>query len=737
MGAVQDSVFVSGQDGYHTYRIPAVIVSSKGTILAFCEGRKASGGDAGNIDLLLRRSLDSGKTWQPTQVVWDDGDNTCGNPCPVVDASTGAIWLLLTHNLGEDKEAKIIDGTSRGTRTAWVSKSTDDGVTWSAPIEITRDVKKPDWTWYATGPGVGIQLRSGRLLIPCDNKVAVTHGRQSHVIYSDDHGATWKLGGVVGPLCNESQVVELSDGRVMLNMRSYQANNRRLVATSSDGGLTFSAPAEDKELIEPVCQASILRYPASKGEKVQKDAKGGKARILFSNPASTKREKMTVRYSDDDGATWKASRELFAGPSAYSCLTVLSDGTIGCLYERGEKRASETITFARFPLSWLTGEAAATAPAPAALPARDANAKKINTNPGPKYADSMRLFQGIPGIERAANGRLWALWYAGGENQPGEGPGNYVVVVTSGDDGKTWSPPRIVVDPHNPLRAYDPCLWHDPLGRLWMFWAESYGWWDGRAGVWAAVSENSGDENPNWSEPRRLANGIMMNKPTVLSTGEWLLPAAVWERKADRRTDPAHRHDLADESGANVHVSNDQGVTWLPLGKAIVPKRIYDEHSIIERHDGSLWMLVRAAYGVGESFSSDQGKTWSDGRRSSVPNVNSRFFVRRLTSGKLLLVSHLPPDERTRSHLVAKLSDDDGKTWSGGLMIDERPGVSYPDGVQSPAGTIYLIYDYQRTRDRQILMATFTEQDVAQGTWNSPQARQRVVINQATGMRTK
>lgn len=340
-------VFTAGDGGYHTYRIPSLIVTAKGTLLAFCEGRKKGTSDAGDIDLVLRRSLDGGQSWQPMQVVWDDGANTCGNPCPVVERESGTIWLLLTHNLGEDKEPAIIDGTSKGSRTVWVSKSTDDGLTWDKPVEITKNIKQPDWTWYATGPGVGIQTaaknqtHSGRLVIPCDNKVLGTKARQSHVIYSDDKGATWKLGGVVGPNCNESQIAELPSGELVLNMRSYEANKLRLIARSTDGGLTFTKPVEDKTLIEPVCQASLLRYP------------GDEPLLLFSNPASTRREKLTVRLSRDGGQTWPAARLLHAGPAAYSCLAVLPNQSIACLYERGEKKPYEEITLARFPFSWL------------------------------------------------------------------------------------------------------------------------------------------------------------------------------------------------------------------------------------------------------------------------------------------------------------------------------------------------------------------------------------------------
>ena len=163
----QTDLFVSGYGVYHTYRIPALVVSTKKTILAFCEGRKYGSGDAGKIDIVLKRSLDGGITWKEMQIIVADGDMTCGNPCPVVDQETGTIWLPFCKNLGDVGEGKIIEG--KGPRTVWVTKSSDDGATWSKPVEITAEVKDPSWTWYATGPGHGIQLKSGRLVIPCDH----------------------------------------------------------------------------------------------------------------------------------------------------------------------------------------------------------------------------------------------------------------------------------------------------------------------------------------------------------------------------------------------------------------------------------------------------------------------------------------------------------------------------------------------------------------------------------------
>ncbi|MCA9412133.1 MAG: exo-alpha-sialidase, partial [Candidatus Omnitrophica bacterium] len=355
----------------------------------------------------------------------------------------------------------------------------------------------------------------------------------------------------------------------------------------------------------------------------------------------------------------------------------------------------------------------------------------INHNPGPEYGDDTRVFQGIPGLERASNGRLWAVWYGGGET---EGPENYVMVVTSGDDGKTWSDLEIVIDPPGEVRAYDPTLWIDPTGKLWLFWAQSYGWWDGRSGVWTITTDEPEAASPEWSEPRRLCNGIMMNKPTALSTGEWLLPAAVWAFPP-KRTPEEFQRPQEKENGSNVIVSKDQGETWDFLGMSDVPERSCDEHLVVEKQDGTLWQLVRTQYGVGESFSEDRGKTWSEGRKSeTVSHIpHARFFVRRLNSGNLLLVKHNPPDGKTRSHLTAFISEDDGQTWSGGLVLDERNGVSYPDGVQADNGTLYIIYDYDRRGEKKILMCTFTEGDALAGRPVSGAWNPRIQVNQATG----
>lgn len=330
-----EDLFVSGTEGYTAYRIPVLLDAGKGTILAFCEGRKSSFEDHGDIDILLRRSEDGGHTWGKRQVVRDDQEYTAGNPSPVLDASTGIVWLLYCRN----------------NRRVLVTSSRDRGSTWSAPIDITGEVSRPDWSWYATGPGLGILLRSGRLLIPSDHKQESPDPRDaafyhSHVVLSDDHGASWKLGGVLGPRTNECTAVELEDGSVYLNMRSYHKKARRAVARSSDGGASFTEVELDPALIEPTCEASLVRLSSR--------ASGGRSRVLFSNPASTERKDLTVRLSYDECRTWAVSRLLQPGKSAYSALTVAPDGTILCLFERGEKSPYERITLARFTLEWLT-----------------------------------------------------------------------------------------------------------------------------------------------------------------------------------------------------------------------------------------------------------------------------------------------------------------------------------------------------------------------------------------------
>ncbi|MFP4366637.1 MAG: sialidase family protein, partial [Bacteroidales bacterium] len=256
-----------------------------------------------------------------------------------------------------------------------------------------------------------------------------------------------------------------------------------------------------------------------------------------------------------------------------------------------------------------------------------------------KYPAESRKFTGIPSLAVSRDGRLWATWYAG--ITPEEDKNNYVVVATSGDNGDSWEEVLVIEPVHDQVRAYDPEIWIDPDGKLWVFWAQATyigGTWalitEGTsAGVWAITTENPDISEPVWSEPGRLTDGVMMCKPLVLSSGEWVLPVSIWEMT---------------DGSAQMVFSNDRGNSWHVRGGASVPEeaRSFDEHMIVERKDGSLWMLIRTRYGIGQSISNDHGKTWCSVTPSLIQHPTARFFIRRLNSGNLLLVKHGPIDMR-------------------------------------------------------------------------------------------
>ena len=352
-----------------------------------------------------------------------------------------------------------------------------------------------------------------------------------------------------------------------------------------------------------------------------------------------------------------------------------------------------------------------------------------------EYLTAGRHWQGIPGIERTAKGRIYACWYSGGKT---EEPGN-VIVVEKSDDGESFTDGFLLVKHDDPMvRCFDPTMWIDPDGKLRLFWTQGYGFFDGRNGVWMAVSENPDDDIPTFSEPRRIANGLMMNKPTVTGKGEWLMPCAIWT--SDFAKAGEDHADLAREVLANVYVSADKGETFAWRGGVDMPDRAFDEHMVVELQDGRIWMLVRTCHGIGQAFSSEGGVTWENADFSGHYGPNSRFFIRRLRSGRLLMVNHVNPtysvsprDWNVRDNLMAMLSEDDGKTWKGGLMLDTRAEVSYPDGVEDRDGNIYIVYDWQRYNAREILYAKFTEEDILEGRLVSEGSKLKVLVNKAQG----
>ncbi|MFE9654934.1 exo-alpha-sialidase [Micromonospora sp. NPDC006431] len=357
--------FTAGTEGYNAFRIPAIVATRSGTLLAFAEGRLASLSDAGNIDLVLKRSTDGGCTWGPLQVVHDSGPNTAGNPAPVVTA-TGRVVLLSTYNGGTASEAAIMRGEvpAEQSRRLFVQHSDDDGASWSAPREITAQAKAENWRWYATGPGHAIRLTGGthrnRLVVPANHSIAPPAGSADlgteakyyggHLLYSDDAGESWRIGSVDdnpnGYInVNESTVAELPDGRLYVNTREHNgsAPGNRADAYSRDGGESLELPHRPQAtLVAPVVQGSVLQLT------------GASNQLLFSGPADpNSRAALTLRMSTDHGATWRPALALSGLPAAYSDLVQLAPDTVGVLYETGNFGANETITFRRVSIAQL------------------------------------------------------------------------------------------------------------------------------------------------------------------------------------------------------------------------------------------------------------------------------------------------------------------------------------------------------------------------------------------------
>ncbi|PSL02415.1 sialidase-1 [Haloactinopolyspora alba] len=349
----QQVLYERGQAGYSCFRIPAVVRANDGTLLAFAEGRQNDCGDDGDIDTVLRRSTDGGRTWGPIQIVQDGAGDTKGNPAPVVDRETGRIVLVSTHNPGDHDHV----------RTPYVQFSDDNGATWTQPRNIADQIKDPAWDrWLATGPVHGIQLErgphAGRLVIGVNAGGDGGEIDAGMLAYSDDGGATWQVGALdqnrdPGVVPQEISPVELVDGSVYAAARDQNGTDEgnRAFAVSTDGGETFDEPfATIPELVTPVVQGATLRLRAT-------DRGDEHNRILFSAPAHpAAREVMTIRSSYDEARTWDTWDEgkvVHWGPSAYSDMVALGDGRAALMYEGGTDSPYEQIRFATFDEAFL------------------------------------------------------------------------------------------------------------------------------------------------------------------------------------------------------------------------------------------------------------------------------------------------------------------------------------------------------------------------------------------------
>lgn len=329
-------VFTNGDNGYKCFRIPAIVATPDGTLLAFAEGRRNGCNDFGNIQIVMRISRNQGKTWGPLQVVARNGDLQAGNPVPVVDTMDKRYpkgRVLLVYNTGDASETAVREG--KGTRRIWYVASTDDGATWDAPAEITSSVKLPTWRSYATGPGHGLLLRNGshagRIVIAANHSEDGAHSASetmAHAFFSDNHGSTWHLGDTLAvPGSNESTAAEGDDGSVVMNSRDQSGKSRaRIIAISGSGAEHWDRHFIAHDLPDPICQGSMLRYVPRKG----------KPALLFSNAGSTtNRVNLTISVSRDGGLTWPRHSLIHAGPSAYSDIVLMRHGKLGILWEHG------------------------------------------------------------------------------------------------------------------------------------------------------------------------------------------------------------------------------------------------------------------------------------------------------------------------------------------------------------------------------------------------------------------
>ena len=362
---------------------------------------------------------------------------------------------------------------------------------------------------------------------------------------------------------------------------------------------------------------------------------------------------------------------------------------------------------------------------------------KLIFDPFPAYAEKHLPFAMAASIEVTRGGRVWTCW-AGGE----DGPNAYLLASYSDDEGKSWRDPVFVIDPQAhglPMGTRLGSFWLDPKGRIWLFFHQSLGMFDGSCSNWFIRCDDPDNDNPTWTEPCYIGFGASLNKPIVRKNGEWILPVSLWERWHIDKPFADCYHELDAVRGANVFVSDDEGEYWRYRGGIIYQDSHFNEHSVVEFQDGRLWMLARCEKETAQSFSHDGGKTWQP-QTTAFPHISSRCAFRQLKSGNLLLVRHgtdMTQATDQRSHLTVFLSTDEGKTWLGGLLLDERFKVSYPDIAQSPNGDIYVHYDFNRYTDAEILFARFREEDVLARAFVSEHASPKNIIKNRNGMKRR
>lgn len=691
----------------------------------------------------MKRSEDAGLTWTDTVVpadwnLWCTQTNRPGS-------SLGGLargCLPMIHHLVDPQGRARLVLFDRGDKERLIqSVSEDGGRTWVAMRPNGLRGIEPSMNIIAT--------RDGKRLLMWNTDW--TGGVLQAESY--DGGLTWtnerdviEIRGLPGVKMIEPGVIRSPDGRQLLMLiRDFAegAAYNSLYCVSDNEGATWSLPKRLPAGLTGDRHAPLYTSDGRLVVAMRDTLRNGSTPTLGHFIAWVGRYEDVV--AGRDGAyRVKLLHSYAGGDCGYPSLQRLPDGTIVATtyikYAEGPEHQSVVST--RFKIEELDamlkdrksilkpiarttqsqdGKPRLSAAAATAVPS-------VNFAPGPEYDDSNRYFGICSSIVKTPGGRLWCGFSSGGL---GESQFNYGVIVTSDDDGRTWSKPRIVFDTDGdgPIRSDHVVTWVSPTGQLWIMWSQyPQGLCGPDSSEWAITCDNPDAETPVWTAPRKIADGQnLLNKPIVLSDGSWLFPTGSWHY----RSGDAHMRDY--DFPSRPLLSRDGGRSFQLGGPLLADQRPdFDEYMVIERTNGTLVLFDRAN-GLLEGTSLDRGKTWSKLQLNGIPHTNARFVFMRLRSGNWLLVKHGDLKKVAgRTRLTAFLSTDEGKSWTGGLVLDER-AISYPDGFQAEDGRIYVSYERSRFMNPEILMAVFTEADVAAGKVVSEVSRLKVLVNKATG----
>ena len=646
----QTDVFISGIDGYHTYRIPSIETAPDGSMLAFAEARKYDADDPGStgqeIDLVYKRSTDNGATWSPLMVLEHPGEHwSAANPATVVDRSNGRFWVFyLRSKPGRSTDTARPGTDDMQTLARW---SDDNGCTWSEPVDLTtvaRGMSDEAWRASVPGPGGAIQTRKGRLVVPMWKMPFATF-----VIYSDDHGHTWQRGGFVPGAQggDECQVVELADGRILMDIRQELGSNRWL-AESTDGGNTWGEPRPGLEVTPVAC--AIERFTLE-------NAGADRNRLLFTSPKGPNRKRLRMLTSYDEGRSFPHEKVISQDYAAYSDLTILKNGTVAVLWERGVDKGYQFITLTRMNRAWLDEKSSTQPPSPKVI----------------SQGESAGIYQAFPDICRLQNGELFCVFYAGyghvslpRENFP---KGGRICCVTSSDEGRTWSTPRVLFD--GPFDDRDPHVAQMRDGTVVCSFFTYRPQSEGKVRCDTCLVTSS-DKGATWGSTARVIAAEWPSSAPVreLPDGTWILGV--------------YREDGPTAYGGIVR-STDTGKTWcspIPIGFGS-GVRLDAETDFVRLKDGTLYAALRGdRVNMHFATSPDGGLTWSPVKDIGFPAHCPHFT--RLSSGEILLSHRLPA---TALHI----SRDEGKTWHGPYAIDVTPGA-YPSTVELKDGSVLVVY---------------------------------------------